>query len=56
MKIASMCARCADILTFFVNLYAINGLEEVSEYINMCLPHMTSETHMLIVGDASRNA
>ena len=56
MKIASMCARCADILTFFVNLYAINGLEEVSEYINTCLPHMTSETHMLIVGDASRNA
>ena len=56
MKMAPMFARCADILTFFVNLYAINGLEEVSEYINTCLPHMTSETHMLIVGDASRNA
>ena len=50
-----MYLRNANIVTFFVDLYYRNGIDDFLERVNVCRPFITGNRHMLIVANVEEN-
>ena len=47
--------RNANIVTFFVDLYYRNGIDDFLERLDVCRPFITGNGHMLIVANVEEN-